>query len=282
MAADYSTTPAGLTQHVLQRHGCPIHYWIGGDSSRPLVVLLHGATMDHRMFNDQVTVLLPNYRVLVWDAPGHGDSQPSGVDISLALYADDVLAIVASLGVNQFVVIGQSMGGYIAQYLYKQAPQRLLAMVIIGAIPIAKPYSTLEVLTLKVSAPLLNLWPYENFSQAIAKQIAITEPVQRYALDAIRRVPRDEFRRIWKAVTLVISSEGMPDLKFNLPLLLVHGVQDTTGTIKRDMPLWAKETPRAEFHIIPEAGHNANQDNPDVMNRLMLDFLSRTVKLPIA
>jgi 3-oxoadipate enol-lactonase len=276
MSADYSVTPGGLTQHILQRHGCPMHYWVGGDAARPMVVLLHGATMDHRLFNDQVSALLPEYRVLVWDAPGHGDSQPSGVDVSLELYAEDVLVIVDALGVDRFVVVGQSMGGYIAQYLYQQAPERVQAMVIIGAIPIAKAYSALEVWTLKVSAPLLDLWPYQNFTQAIANRIAITEPVRRYALDAARRIPRDEFRRIWKAVTLVIDNKGIPDLHFNLPLLLVHGSQDNTGTIKRDMHVWAQEEARAEFHIIPDAGHNANQDNPEVMNRLMLDFLSKS------
>ena len=57
MTIDWLETPQILEPHVLQRHGCPIHYWTGGPAGRPAVVFLHGATMDHRMFNAQVPVV---------------------------------------------------------------------------------------------------------------------------------------------------------------------------------------------------------------------------------
>jgi pimeloyl-ACP methyl ester carboxylesterase len=81
---DYSTTSPLLSVYSLKRQGCPVHYWIGGRVDRPLVVLMHGATMDNRMFNPQVEALLPEYRVLVWDARGHRESQPIGASFSLA------------------------------------------------------------------------------------------------------------------------------------------------------------------------------------------------------
>lgn len=272
---DYSQTPAELRSHVLEHDGCPLHYWTGGDANRPLVVMMHGATMDHRMFNAQIAALLPAYRVLVWDARGHGKSQPGGADISLERFADDMLRILDSLGIQSFVAAGQSLGGYIAQHLYARAPQRIQAVMVIGSTPLAKAYSPLEVWALKASLPLFDLWPYSSFTRTIASSTAITTPVQQYALEAARSIPRREFLRIWKAVTLAIDTKGNPDFRIHVPLLLIHGDRDRTGTIRRDMPLWAKTEPQAEYHCIPNAGHNANQDNPQAVNEILLSFLHR-------
>ena len=102
---------------MLTRAGCRLHYWHGGPTERPLVAFLHGATMDHRMFTPQVEALLPRYRVLVWDARGHGLSKPLGDEFSLAGCAQDMLAILDEMGVAHAVFCGQSLGGYIAQHI---------------------------------------------------------------------------------------------------------------------------------------------------------------------
>lgn len=99
--------------------------------------------------------------------------------------------------------------------------------------------------------------------------------MREYALDAVRQIPHEDFLTIWKAVTLAIDSEGQPDFHINVPLLLLHGDQDKTGTIKRDMPQWVEHDRHAELHVIPSAGHNANQDNPTITNQHITDFLSR-------
>jgi len=64
---DFVNTPPLLSRHTLLRAGCPLHYWVGGQAGRPLIAFLHGATMDHRMFNAQVEALTPHTRVLTWD-----------------------------------------------------------------------------------------------------------------------------------------------------------------------------------------------------------------------
>ena len=72
-----------------------------------------------------------------------------------------------------------------------------------------------------------------------------------------------------------MNTNGQPNFHIDVPLLLLHGDQDKTGTIRRDMPYWAEHDSHADYHPIPSAGHNANQDNPTVTNQLIQDFLSR-------
>lgn len=275
--ADFTRTPDGLTGRVLERAGCPIHYWTGGPAERPWVALMHGATMDHRMFNPQIEALLPHYRVLVWDGRGQGESQPIGDGFSLELCADDMLAIFDREGIDAAMLVGQSLGGYVAQHIYRQAPERVLALVQIGTTPVAKAYSKLDVTALRASLPLFRLWPFGNLTSLVARTTARTPAAQAYALEAIRRTNRDNFVSIWEAVSTAVNEEGWPGFRFDVPLLLLHGDRDTAGTIRRDMPVWAAAEPTAGYHVIPNAGHNANQDNPGVTNELLLSFLDRTL-----
>ncbi len=272
---DYTSTPAMLKQCILHKDGCPLHYWIGGQTDRPTVVMMHGATMDHRMFNTQVKALHSDFQVLVWDARGHGQSQPTGTQITLDVFARDMIAILDQHNIESCILMGQSLGGYIAQTIHQIASERIQAMIIIGSTPIAKPYSFLEVAVLKATMPLFHIMPHGYFSKLTADNTAITEPVQQYALEAVRQVPKDEFLNIWKSVTLAIDTQGKPDFHIDVPLLLLHGDQDKTGTIKRDMPWWADHDGHAALHIIPSAGHNANQDNPSATNQIIIDFLAK-------
>ena len=73
------------TEHTLDRSGSRLHYWLAGPAAAPLVVLAHGMTLDHRMFEQQMPVLADTYRVLAWDMRGHGRSQPAGDTFTIDL-----------------------------------------------------------------------------------------------------------------------------------------------------------------------------------------------------
>ena len=83
-----------LTEHILNRKGCPIHYWEGGAPNRPLVIFTHGACVDHRSFDQQVPAVIDEYRVLTWDVRGQGLSQPVGEPFTVPLAVEDLLAIM--------------------------------------------------------------------------------------------------------------------------------------------------------------------------------------------
>lgn len=270
---DFLNTPATLTQQILQRDGYPLHYWLSGPAERPLLVSMHGVTMDHRMFNAQVEALVADYRVLVWDARGHNQSQPKGSGFSLTQCAQDMLAILNELDVSQAILCGQSLGGYIAQHIYRHAPERVQAMIVIGLTPIAKAYSRWEIWALKALLPLLRLWPHNHSTQTIARSTTLLPDVQACALQATRQVNKADFAVIWQAVTLAVDEEGNPTFRIDVPLLLMHGDKDRAGTIRRDMPLWAKWEKEVTYQVIPNAGHKANQDNPEFTNQLIQTFL---------
>jgi 3-oxoadipate enol-lactonase len=269
-----SIDKTGSTQHdILNRSGSRIHYWVIGSEDAPLVVFTHGAAMDHRMFDPQVEpVTSEGYRVLIWDMRGHGKSKPIGEEFSVPAVAEELLTIIDTLGYDEATLIGQSLGGLVSQEVAFRSPDRVTALGVIGSNKITEMPSKLEYVALRLSPYMIRFWPANHLRKLTAKQIAETEPVRQYGYHAASQLSNKEFATVYTAIATGLHSE--PGYQFGKPLLLTHGDQDQTGTIVKEAPSWADKEPHCRYEVIPNAGHNANQDNPDFFNQLLLDFLS--------
>ena len=257
---------------VLNKKGSLLHYWVVGPADAPMVVLSHGATMDHHLFDQQLEPLLQaGYRVVSWDIRGHGLSKPLGADFTVPLIVDDLVAILNELGVQNVVALGQSFGGYVSQELLMRCPERVDALGIIGATDITSIPSRTEYLALKLSPYLFKVWPYQNLKKVISARTAETERAKQYAYRATSHLSKQEFTTTWKGVADALHSE--PGYVIEKPFLLTHGDADRTGTIARDAPSWADREPNCRYEVIPNAGHNANDDNPEYFNGILLAFL---------
>src|SRR5580698_21050 len=102
----------------------------GGDG--PAVVLSHGYLMDSSMFDPQVAVLAPEYRVIAWDERGFGGTRATG-PFSYWDSARDVLALLDHLGIEQAVLGGMSQGGFLSLRAALLAPDRVRALVLIDS-----------------------------------------------------------------------------------------------------------------------------------------------------
>jgi 3-oxoadipate enol-lactonase len=103
----------------------------GGKPGAPVVVLLHGwtATADLNWFRCY-TALGEHYRVIAFDHRGHGTGIRSKKAFRLEDCADDVVDVCASLGIDRFVAVGYSMGGPIAQLLWRRHPDNVTGLVL--------------------------------------------------------------------------------------------------------------------------------------------------------
>ncbi|MFC4550465.1 MULTISPECIES: alpha/beta fold hydrolase [Halorussus] len=261
---------------VIDREGCRIHYWAVGPADAPTVVCSHGATMDHHMFDAQREPLLDaGYRVVTWDIRGHGLSKPIGARFDVPTVVADLVAVLDRVGADEVVALGQSFGGYVSQELCFRHPERVAAVAIVGATDITQLPSKLESLALRLSPYLFGLWPYRHLRKVVADSTAKTEAAKRYAYGATGQLSKREFVAVWKGVATALHAE--PGYVVEKPLLLTHGDADETGTIARDAPAWAEKEPECRYEVIPDAGHNANQDNPEFFNRVLLEFLEEHV-----
>ncbi|MDF1690967.1 MAG: alpha/beta fold hydrolase [Zhongshania sp.] len=128
---------AGLKTEYSQVDGHQLHYWVGGLLSGPVVVLLHGFGSNKENWAFLTGKLAKNYRLLVPDLPGFGQSDfvPSA-DYHLAAQADRVAAWLKGLGIECAHFVGSSMGGAIAAQVAARHPslvEKLCLMNAVGA-----------------------------------------------------------------------------------------------------------------------------------------------------
>lgn len=85
------------------------------------------------MFASQQTALTPEFRMVTWDARGHGSTRDEGLPFTYWTSARDALTVLDQLGVERAVVGGISQGGYIALRAALLAPDRVAALVLISS-----------------------------------------------------------------------------------------------------------------------------------------------------
>ena len=108
-------------------NGRSVAYRLLGAEANPLVVLAHPLGMSQAVWDDVLPSLLPRYRVLTWDLPGHGASQAWGDGhITPADLAAEALALVEHAGAERFHFAGTSIGGVVGQALIAEHGERLL------------------------------------------------------------------------------------------------------------------------------------------------------------
>lgn len=259
---------------VLERSGTRIHYWLCGPASGPLVVLTHGAGLDHRMFEPQVEALSRDYRVLSWDMPGHGRSKPVGTGLSVPRMAADLEALIDEVGAERVVLVGQSMGGDVAQELVFRRPARISALILIGCLSITRAQGRRERLRGHFSAVEMRLRNLERFRTVVAGMVTTREEVGAYVRETMGGMTRGEMTAVWSAIATCVHHE--PGYRVPCPLLLVLGEQDQLGggLIHRANLEWNEREERARLVRIPGAAHTTNLDQPIAVNAALVEFLS--------
>lgn len=112
----------------VKANGIDIYYEIHG-RGEPLVLIM-GLRRNAEWWYRQLPALSEHFQVLVFDNRGAGRSDQPQEDYSMALFADDTAALMKALGLSSAHVLGISMGGYIAQELALNYPQRVRRLVL--------------------------------------------------------------------------------------------------------------------------------------------------------
>lgn len=107
--------------------GVRINYAVAGEG--PPLVLNHGLGGDLEMFRPAIERLRGEYTVIAWDNRGCGESEARG-PYTLRRFSDDLLAVLASAGVERAIIAGVSWGGVVAQRFALDHPDRVSALVV--------------------------------------------------------------------------------------------------------------------------------------------------------
>ncbi|GKX30971.1 hydrolase [Vallitalea longa] len=247
-----------------------ICYKVHQQQKKKAIVFIHGFGITKEMWDKQLDDLKA-YKVITVDVPHHGKST-SQKPLNLIHVCKEIVGILDQEGIEKTVIAGLSMGNYIAQEFVRLYPERTQGIFLADGSPIYMRYSKWETLSLKRSQPLFKLYTWERLKKAMARQSSVVNEVQSELIKMFDTQTKDSFIRSWSAIANALHEE---DVNIISPMCYVYGEQDRTGTIQLHVKDWQVCYPKCEVHMIPNAGHVSNMDNPKVFNQILVDFLQK-------
>jgi pimeloyl-ACP methyl ester carboxylesterase len=252
----------------------------------PDLVLLHGLGASSFSWRHNRDVLARHFRVITPDLPGHGQSPaPPHGDYHVEALLAGVRDFLNWHKLNKVIVGGNSLGGGLSLMLARECPERVRALVLLAPaaavtrIPYAFWPLRLPILGYAVAAllgPLFLPWfmrlVYCHPGRMIPEALAGYAPPYR-DLDhrlALRQVCRQlEVRPLEEIAAL---------LKHLIqPTALIWGEQDRI--LPPAQGRWLiNQRPQWEHHLLPEVGHAPQEEAPGAVNKIIIDFLGRSLK----
>ena len=273
-----------MLERIYKTPNGEIHYWVNqtAEQDRPQLIFLPGLTADHRLFDKQIAYFEGSYPVLVWDAPGHAASWPFDLNFQLTDKAKWLDEILITEGFDKPVLIGQSMGGYVAQAYAELFPDKLKGFVSIDSAPLQREYVTAaEIWLLKKMEPVYRYYPWKSLLKTGTNGVATTEYGRKLMHDIMMVYDGDQERyaKLSGNGFRMLAEAMEADLPYQIkcPALLICGEKDHAGSCIRYNKAWHRKT-GIPLEWIKGAGHNSNTDAPETVNRLIEHLVAEVKK----
>jgi pimeloyl-ACP methyl ester carboxylesterase len=256
-------------------------------SGDPPLLFLHGLGGNWTAWLENLPAAAREHRVVAVDLPGFGKSRPASDGISIPGYARTIERFCDEIGLDRFVLVGNSLGGWVAAELALRIPERVEAMVLVDAAGIVPTrLERMKAVNImrgaELGAPLA-----PRFRRTIAARPRLRKLALKYtaadptglAADlvymALPDAPDPGFapaflaaRRSW--------SEGWCDrlTEIECPSLIVWGERDALLPLRHGRE-WARRLRGSEFKVIKGAGHVPMLERPAEFNALLRTFLNQ-------
>jgi pimeloyl-ACP methyl ester carboxylesterase len=242
------------------------------------LVLMHAFPLHQGMFDEQRAALASVARLITFDVPGAGESEPGPVEM------DDLAGIAArlldALRIEQAVVGGVSMGGYAAFSFARRHSDRLRGLILANTRAVADTEDAKKtrremasVAREQGAAEIANrMLPRLLGETTHSERPAVVERVRQIA----ESVSGETVARLLEALAnRADSTDLLP--KISVPTLVIAGGQDPIAP-PTEAGEWARRIPSARFVSIAGAGHLPNLETPEAFNMAVREFLATLPK----
>ena len=258
---------------LIKTNGIKIHCELTGKPDAPVVVLSHSLASSMVMWEPQLEVLEPFFRVLRYDMRGHGSSDVVKGAYSLEMLGDDVVGLLDALEISKAHFMGLSIGGMIGQGLAIEHADRLLSLILCDTAPIlpeeAKPLfqermdQAREKSMAFLTEGVLGRWFTPSFLEEAPPMVGRIRA-------QIQDTPVDGFIGCSHAIMNLDYLDRLSAIA--LDTLIIVG-EDDPGT-----PVAAAEAIHAEIRnsklkVLPSAMHLCNIEQAGKFNKALLAFL---------
>jgi 3-oxoadipate enol-lactonase len=257
-------------QYVVRGHATTVD--VHGEG--PVVLFVHGFPLDRTMWRP-VAAALTGWRRVSPDLRGMGLSEGPDDGYSLAVYADDLAALLDTLQVQDAVVCGLSMGGYVALELFRRHPARIRGLVLANTRATADDALGRErrdATIARIRRDGTGFLVEDMLPKLLAPASLATRP------DVVRQVRgmigSQPARGLVGALTAMRDRPDATPLlpTIAVPTLVIHGSDDQLIPVAAGRAM-AEAIPGAQFSLIPAAGHLAPIEQAVNTGRVIREFL---------
>ena len=258
----------------IELNGITMNYRTEGPDDAAVVMLSNSLLTNYGMWDDQMEALLgAGFRVLRYDTRGHGGTDAPAEPYSIALFVEDVIALLDALGIPKVHFVGLSMGGFIGQLLGALHPDRVLSLNLCDTaciMPHRDPWNH----RIKIAEsdgvealiePTLERWftaPFHKTNQATLDKVRAmirANSVQGYVNCAITIRDLDQCHVLAdiSAPTQIVVGEDDPATPLASAKLLHEGIADSV------------------LVVLKNAAHLPNIEQRKMFNQALLEFLTK-------
>lgn len=256
-------------------------------SGEPLL-LLHGGGVDGALLSWRLAMpaLAAHRRVIAFDWPGYGESQPNPQPNTMDFYVEFTGAVLDALGLQRSALMGLSLGGGAALGFALAHPERVERLALVDAYGLADKVAFQRLSHWMVQADWIMRGSYAllrksraltrwTLSHILARKESITDEL----VEEVYQVIRDP--NSGEAFLDIQRSDVLPDRvrtcyidrvhELSMPTLIIHGEKDTL------VPLAAareavQRNPSIQLNVLPRCGHWPQRDAPEEFNRAAAAF----------
>jgi 3-oxoadipate enol-lactonase len=254
--------------------GRNIAYALLGAENAPVVVLGHALGANSLIWGYQLPLLAARFRVLVYDLPGHGESDPPVGQDSFDDFAHDLAALLDRTGISRATLVGLSIGGMVAQHFALLYPDRLQALVLCstGCQTNEAGKKIFEDRIAQVNEGGIDTQVENSISRWFTPQFASAAPA---TIEWVKWMYRKTSPAGFINGCRAIQDLDTLDLLSNVagPTLLIPGELDQgfPESVSRTMQSRIKS---AQLKVLTGAAHIGNVEFPHRFNEILFEFLA--------
>lgn len=258
-------------------NGFGIDYNLDGPKTGLPIVLIHGFPFSKEMWKPQIDVLKKDYLVLSYDVRGHGASDIGNAQYTIEYLTEDLFKLLDALQLSKVVAVGLSMGGYIILRAIERHPDRFRGIVLCDTR--SEDDSNEVKIKRAIQARNVKIYGTKKYANIFLptifheKNLNKKSEAVKLIRDIIEKTSPNAVAGMLIALAARTNTTGnLTNIK--VPTLIMVGQFDEL-TPPACSTAMKEKIPGAEMHILPDAAHVSNLENPEEFNRHLLDFLKK-------
>lgn len=291
MRAKYGAAPS---QFVEIGDGVKVHLRDEGPRDAPAIILLHGSAADLHTWQPWVDALKGKYRVIRFDQVGHGLTGPDPADdYSIENFVSDIDEVADALGLESFILGGNSMGGGHSVAYALAHPERVQALVLVdaGGAPIRKDSEDeggnigfTIARTPVINQLMRHITPRSMIEQSLRQTVTNQSIVTEEAIDRyweLLRYPGNRGATIARFSGDWTTFDADEVETITAPALVIWGEEDRL--IPVESGLWYEtHLPNSRLVVYPDIGHLPQEEVADRSAAYLLGWLDEQDFAPAA